>query len=128
ETKPDAKATFLATVKSTLKQDEKVEFYFELPPEDALIDDVVEVQGSKESRKIVVKLEQRKDGSSSVQFSDALLAGSLARYNLPILYKPGKGEKGQIKTFIQPLDEKTAASVTALEATTWYEFHPDLVV
>lgn len=114
-------------MKSTLKEEAKVEFSFDLPPQVVLLERVIEVQGSKETRKIEVKVARRKDGSSSVVFGDALLAGSLARYSLPIMYKSGDG-KGQVKTVIQPLDEKTAASVTALEALTWYEFHPDLVV
>lgn len=128
ETKPDGKSVFLATVKSTMKQDEKVEFSFELPPEVALISNVIEVEAGKASHKLEVKPERRKDGSTGIVFDDALIAGSLARYSLQVAYKAGKDTKGQVKTVIQPLDEKTAASMSALEASTWYEFHSDLVV
>jgi hypothetical protein len=128
EIKPEGKNTFVATVKSTMKTDEKAEFSFELPPQAVLLDRVIGVQRGAESYRIAVKPEQRKDGSSRIAFSDVLRAGSLARYILPILYKSDKGSKGQIKTVIQPLDERTAARVTALEAVTWYEFHPDRVV
>ncbi|HEX6244363.1 MAG TPA: hypothetical protein VFZ61_25775 [Polyangiales bacterium] len=125
--KTDSKASFVATVKSTLKQDEKVEFGFYLPPQVALLEPVIEVQTVKDSYRIEVKAEQRDDGSTSVVFSDALRAGALAHYTLPLIYKPGK-ESGQIKTWIQPLGDETAATVTALEAVTWFEFGPDLVV
>jgi hypothetical protein len=127
ETQPGDKAMFQAAVRSTMKQNENAKFSFQLPPEVALIGNVIEVEAGKASHKIEVKLEQQKDGSSSVVFSDVLVADSVARYNLPVVYKAGK-DTNRIKTVIQPLDEKTAASVTALEASTWYEFHPDLVV
>jgi len=128
ETKPDGEAMFVATAKSTLKQDEKVEISFELPPQVVLLDTVIEVQTGKETYKVEVTLDERKDGSSRVAFSDVLIAGSLARYTLPLMYKSGKESTGQIKTVIRPLDEKTAATITELEAVSWFEFYSDLVV
>lgn len=126
EIKPDTKASFVATLKSTLKQDEKVELYFALPAESVLLESEIDVQGEKESYRIEAKVEQREDGSSSVILSDTLRAGSLTRYALPLLYKSGKGEV-PIQTIIQPLGDETAARVTAAEAVTWFEFGADLV-
>lgn len=128
ETKPGGTTTLQAAVKSTLKEDQKVQFSFDLPAQVALAGSAVQVQVGEKSYRIGVKSVQRKDGSSSVVFSDALISGVVARYNLPIVYKAGKDVTDEIKTVIQPLDAKIAASVTPVEASTWFEFHSDLVV
>jgi hypothetical protein len=104
-----------------------VEVSVQLPPQIVLLENVIEVQGEKESYKIDVKPEQRDDGSARISFKDVLSSGGLVRYTLQVLYKADKEQTALFKTVIQPLDEETAATVTALEAITAFEVKSDLV-
>jgi hypothetical protein len=122
ETALGVKSSFVATAKSTLKQDEKVEVSFELPPQVLLTDGDIVAQAGKRSYKVGAKVEALADGSTRVAFNDSLPAASLVHYTLPYQVKSSGETTGAIKTVIQPLDEKTASLITALTATTAFAF------
>lgn len=122
-TKNGGKGNFVATVKSTLKGDEKVELSFTLPPQIRLADKVIQVENEKGKYRLEVSLEEQKDGSSRVSFGDLLPSDLQVAYTLPLIYDGGKLEGDvQIDTSIRALDEQTAAEISTLRSATHFTF------
>lgn len=122
------KGPFVASAKSNLKQDSKVAVSFDLSSQIVAIDGVVQAESGGKTYAIKAEVKENGDGSSRLTFTDELLAGAITRYTLQLLYTSDKEEAGAIMTVIQPLDEPTAAEVTALTAETRFAFSKGVVV
>jgi hypothetical protein len=107
-------------LKSGLTEDSEVNVSFELSPQMALPDNVVEAKDSETTRRIAAEIVRREDGSSLVVFRDRIAAGKNTEYTLRVIFQPGEDQAERIVTRVEPLTPTVAAKITPLRAVTHF--------